>query len=58
MRKTKSLHHVSFQWFMSLSVGKATVGGILFGSVGLIGRALGKKKITIALGNVGLINTF
>lgn len=33
------------------SVGKAAVGGILLGPVGLIGGALGKKKVAFACGN-------
>ena len=33
------------------SVGKAAAGGILLGPVGLIGGALGKKKVFYACGN-------
>ena len=35
------------------SVGKAAVGGILLGPVGLLGGALGKKKVAYACGNCG-----
>ena len=35
------------------SVGKAAVGGLLFGPIGLVGGALGKKKVTYACGNCG-----
>ena len=35
------------------SVGKAAVGGILLGPVGLLGGALGKKKAFYACGNCG-----
>ena len=37
------------------SVGKAAVGGILLGPVGLIGGALGKKKVYYYCGKCGLI---
>ena len=33
------------------SVGKAAVGGLLLGPVGLVGGALGKKKVTYCCGN-------
>lgn len=32
------------------SVGKAVVGNVLFGPVGLVGGALGKKKVFYACG--------
>lgn len=35
------------------SVGKAAVGGLLLGPVGLIGGALGKKKSTYQCGKCG-----
>ena len=35
------------------SVGKAAVGGILLGPVGLLGGALGKKKKTYCCGSCG-----
>lgn len=35
------------------SVGKAAVGGILLGPIGLVGGALGKKKVAYACGNCG-----
>ena len=35
------------------SVGKAALGGILLGPVGLIGGALGKKKVWYASGKCG-----
>ena len=35
------------------SVGKAAVGGVLFGPVGLLGGALGKKKATYCCGKCG-----
>lgn len=35
------------------SVGKAAVGGILLGPVGLLGGALGKKKVYYCCGNCG-----
>ncbi|MBO4418330.1 MAG: hypothetical protein J5789_00665 [Oscillospiraceae bacterium] len=35
------------------SVGKAAIGGILLGPVGLIGGALGKEKVDFACGNCG-----
>lgn len=35
------------------SVGKAALGGILLGPVGLIGGALGKKKVWYACGKCG-----
>ena len=35
------------------SVGKAAVGGILLGPVGLIGGALGKKKVYYYCGKCG-----
>ncbi|MEE5992415.1 MAG: hypothetical protein V3G42_04150 [Oscillospiraceae bacterium] len=35
------------------SVGKAAVGGILLGPVGLLGGALGKKTVTYCCGNCG-----
>ncbi len=34
------------------SVGKAAVGGILFGAIGLVGGALGKKKSAIIVETV------
>lgn len=35
------------------SVGKAAVGGLVFGTVGLIAGALGKRKSTYFCGNCG-----
>ena len=35
------------------SVGKAAVGGLLLGPVGLLGGALGKKKVCYACGKCG-----
>ena len=35
------------------SVGKAAVGAALFGPVGLVGGALGKKTLTYACGRCG-----
>lgn len=35
------------------SVGKSAVGGLLFGPIGLVGRALGKKRVTFCCGNCG-----
>lgn len=35
------------------SVGKAAVGAVLFGPVGLVGGALGKKKVCYCCGNCG-----
>ena len=35
------------------SVGKAAIGGILLGPVGLIGGALGKKKVYYCCGKCG-----
>ena len=35
------------------SVGKAAVGGILFGPIGLVGGALGKKKVFYYCGKCG-----
>ncbi len=35
------------------SVGKAAVGGLLLGPVGLLGGALGKKKVWYACGKCG-----
>lgn len=35
------------------SAGKAAFGGILFGPIGLLGGALGKKKVTYACRNCG-----
>ena len=35
------------------SVGKAAVGGVLLGPVGLLGGALGKKKATYCCGKCG-----
>ena len=35
------------------SVGKAAVGGVLLGPVGLVGGALGKKKKAYYCGNCG-----
>ena len=35
------------------SVGKAALGGILFGPIGLLGGALGKKKEYYACGKCG-----
>lgn len=35
------------------SVGKAAFGGLLFGPIGLLGGALGKKKVWYACGKCG-----
>ena len=35
------------------SAGKAAVGGILFGPIGLVAGGLGKKKVWYACGNCG-----
>lgn len=35
------------------SVGKAAVGGVLLGPVGLVAGALGKKKVTLVCDNCG-----
>jgi tellurium resistance protein TerD len=35
------------------SLGKAAVGGILLGPVGLLGGALGKRKVYMCCGNCG-----
>ena len=35
------------------SVGKAAVGGVLLGPVGLLGGALGKKKVSYCCGKCG-----
>lgn len=40
------------------SVGKAAVGGILLGPVGLLGGALGKKKSTYYCGNCGFSHEY
>ncbi len=39
-------------------MGKAAVGGILFGTVGLIGGALGKKKRCYCCGNCGFYHEY
>lgn len=40
------------------SVGKAAVGGILLGPVGLVGGALGKKKSTYYCGACGFSHEY
>ena len=35
------------------SVGKAAIGGLLLGPMGLVGGALGKKKVAFACGSCG-----
>ena len=40
------------------SVGKAAVGGILLGPVGLVGGALGKKKKTYYCGDCGFSHEY
>lgn len=40
------------------SVGKAAVGAVVFGPVGLIGGALGKKKWTYYCGKCGFRNEY
>ena len=40
------------------SVGKAAIGGILLGPVGLIGGALGKKKSKYYCGNCGFSHEY
>ncbi len=35
------------------SVGKAVVGGVIFGPIGLLGGGLGKKTVTYACGKCG-----
>ena len=40
------------------SVGKAAVGGILLGPVGLLGGALGKKMVTYYCGKCGFSHEY
>lgn len=40
------------------SVGKAVVGGLLLGPVGLLGGALGKKKSTYYCGHCGFSHEY
>lgn len=40
------------------SVGKAAVGGILLGPVGLLGGALGKKRQTYCCGKCGFMHEY
>ena len=40
------------------SVGKAAVGGLLFGPIGLVGGALGKKKSTYCCGKCGFTHEY
>ena len=40
------------------SVGKAAVGGVLLGPVGLLGGALGKKKSTYYCGQCGFSHEY
>ena len=40
------------------SVGKAAVGGLLLGPVGLVGGALGKKKSTYCCGKCGFSHEY
>jgi rubrerythrin len=40
------------------SVGKAAVGGVLLGPIGLIGGALGKKKSAYYCGNCGFSHEY
>ncbi|MBQ2941505.1 MAG: hypothetical protein IJD97_04645 [Clostridia bacterium] len=40
------------------SVGKAAIGGILLGPVGLVGGALGKKKTTYCCGKCGFTHEY
>lgn len=40
------------------SVGKAVVGGVLLGPVGLLGGALGKKKVTMCCGKCGFMHEY
>ena len=40
------------------SVGKAAVGGLLLGPVGLLGGALGKKKNTYCCGKCGFSHEY
>lgn len=40
------------------SVGKAAVGAVLFGPVGLVGGALGKKKVSYCCGKCGFSHDY
>lgn len=40
------------------SVGKAAVGAVIFGPVGLVGGALGKKKSTYCCGSCGFSHEY
>ena len=40
------------------SVGKAAVGGVLLGPVGLVGGALGKKRATFYCGKCGFSHEY
>lgn len=40
------------------SVGKAAIGGVLLGPVGLVGGALGKKKSTYYCGKCGFSHEY
>lgn len=40
------------------SVGKAAVGGLLLGPVGLVGGALGKKRVTYWCGKCGFTHEY
>lgn len=40
------------------SVGKAAVGGLLLGPIGLVGGALGKKKVTYYCGECGFSHEY
>jgi tellurium resistance protein TerD len=40
------------------SVGKAALGGLLLGPIGLVGGALGKKKSAYCCGNCGFSHEY
>ena len=40
------------------SLGKAAVGGMLLGPVGLLGGALGRKTVTYSCGKCGYTNNY
>lgn len=48
-----SLYDQMQNWKKGFSVGKAAVGAVLLGPIGLVGGALGKKKQCYYCGNCG-----